>query len=76
MPLIEVTLAEGRDPERLRRLLRQVHDAVQSALDAPSESIRVILREVPPAHWSAGDVTLAERRQQDGAVVKGSGTDG
>jgi 4-oxalocrotonate tautomerase len=62
VPLIEVTLAEGRDQERVRTLMHQVHAAVRDALDAPDESIRVIVREVPATHWSAGDVTLAERQ--------------
>lgn len=62
MPLIEVTLTEGRDPERLRELIRSVHEAVRTSLDTPAESIRVIVREVPPALWSAGGTTLAEQR--------------
>jgi len=28
------------------------------------ESVRVVVREVPTTHWSAGDVTIAERRQE------------
>ena len=31
-------------------------------VDAPVESIRVVVREVPTTHWAAGDVTIAERR--------------
>lgn len=65
MPLIEVTLTEGRDPARLRELMRSVHAAVETSLDAPAQSIRVIVREVPPALWSAGGTTLAEQRGLD-----------
>ncbi|MFE9245942.1 4-oxalocrotonate tautomerase family protein [Nocardiopsis sp. NPDC006938] len=62
MPLIEVTLTEGRDPARLRALMKAVHEAVETSLDTPASSVRVIVREVPPALWSAGGTTLAERR--------------
>ncbi len=62
MPLVEITLAEGRTPEQLRSLLSAVTAAVSESVAAPVESIRVVLREVPPTHWAAGDVTLAERR--------------
>jgi 4-oxalocrotonate tautomerase len=62
MPIIEVTLVEGREPDRLRDLITRLTDAAVEAIDAPRESVRVILREVPPTHFATGDVTIAERR--------------
>ena len=62
MPLIEVTLAEGRTPVQLRTLISALTHATAEAVDAPVESIRVVIREVPLTHWGAGDVTIAERR--------------
>ncbi|MFE4837467.1 4-oxalocrotonate tautomerase family protein [Arthrobacter sp. NPDC056691] len=61
MPLIEVTLAEGRTPDQLRALLGDVHTAVERSLEVPGPSIRVIIREVPPEHWLSGGQTLAEK---------------
>ncbi|MFT3874416.1 MAG: 2-hydroxymuconate tautomerase family protein [Nocardioides sp.] len=66
MPFIDVTLTEGRTPEQLRALIAGLTDAAVAAIDAPRESVRVVLREVPQTHWAAGDVTIAERRQQQG----------
>ncbi len=66
MPLVEVTLVEGRSPEQLRTLVSALTDAVESAVAAPRPSIRVVLREVPATHWAAGDVTVAERREAGG----------
>jgi 4-oxalocrotonate tautomerase len=62
MPLVEITLVEGRPAEMLRELHHEVAAAVVRAIGAPLESVRVVLREVPDTHWSAGDVTIAERR--------------
>ncbi len=62
MPLIEVTLVEGRSPAQLRTLVSALTQAAVDAVDAPLESVRVILREVPATHFAAGDVTIAERR--------------
>ena len=59
MPLVEVTLAEGRTPAQIRALLHELHAAVVRAVDAAPASVRVIVWEVPAGHWSAGDVTLA-----------------
>jgi 4-oxalocrotonate tautomerase len=61
MPLVEVTLVEGRTPEQLRALISRLTGAVVDAVAVPKESVRVVLREVPATHWAAGDVTVAER---------------
>ncbi|HLL37311.1 MAG TPA: tautomerase family protein [Streptomyces sp.] len=61
MPLIEVTVAEGRSAERLRALMAALHRAVRESLEVRDEQIRVLVREVPAHLWSAGGVTLAER---------------
>lgn len=70
MPLVELTIAEGRAPQQLRGLISAVTTAVQESIDAPKETIRVILREVPLTHWAAGDVTLAERGATAGADAR------
>jgi len=66
MPLVEVTLVEGRTPAQLRALISAVTEAVVVSVDAPKQNVRVVVREVPPTHWAAGDVTIAERRASDG----------
>jgi 4-oxalocrotonate tautomerase len=62
MPLVEVTLVEGRTDEQLRTLISKLTAAVVDAVGAPKDNVRVVLREVPATHWAAGDVTIAERR--------------
>jgi 4-oxalocrotonate tautomerase len=62
MPLIEVTLVEGRTPEQLRALISALTTAACDTVGAPKESVRVVVREVRATHWAAGDVTIAERR--------------
>ncbi len=64
MPLIQVTLVEGRTPEQLRTLISKLTSAVTDAIGAPKEAIRVVLNEVPDTHWAAGDVTIAERNKK------------
>ena len=62
MPLVEVTLVEGRSDEQLRTLISRLTAAVVDAVGAPKENVRVVLREIPATHWAAGDVTIAEKR--------------
>lgn len=61
MPFIDVSLGTGRTPEQIRRLIHELTEAVQRAVGAPPANIRVVVREIPPTHWAAGDVTIAER---------------
>ena len=68
MPFVEITLAEGRPPEKLRALITAVTDAVCESIAAPKANVRVVIREVPKTHWAAGDVTLAERTAQSSAT--------
>jgi 4-oxalocrotonate tautomerase len=62
MPVIDVTLVEGRSAEALDDFVQALTEAAVSALDAPRESVRVILREVKPNQFAAGGVTIAQRR--------------
>jgi 4-oxalocrotonate tautomerase len=64
MPIVEITLVEGRRPDQLRTLISKVTQACVESVDAPVESVRVILREIPETHFAAGDVTIDERRAQ------------
>ena len=62
MPVIDVTMVEGRSPEQKDALVKALTEAAVGAVGAPIESVRVILREVPPSHFAAGGVTIAQRR--------------
>ena len=66
MPLVQVTLVEGRTPQQLRALIGALTEAVVTTVGAPKQNVRVVVHEVPPTHWAAGDVTIAERRETDG----------
>jgi 4-oxalocrotonate tautomerase len=78
MPIVEITLAEGRSPEMVRTLITALTNAVCESIAAPKANVRVVVREVPTTHWAAGDVTLAERAAQSPAppqsAAKPSGT--
>jgi 4-oxalocrotonate tautomerase len=54
MPLVQVTMLEGRTPEQKRALHAEVTEAVIRALGVKPESIRTVIYEVPAAHWAVG----------------------
>jgi 4-oxalocrotonate tautomerase len=60
MPIIDITLLEGRDLETKKLLMREVTDLVAARLGAPLQSIRVAIREIPKSHYSVGGVPKDE----------------
>ncbi len=64
MPIVEITMIEGRTPEAKRRLIAKVTDAIEELIAAP--------RELDPHHL-AGDSRAALRgRGQDQRKVRSS----
>ncbi len=60
MPIIDVTMIEGRSKQQKRSLIAELTMAAVRAVDAPVESVRVILREVPAEHFGVGGKSKAE----------------
>ena len=54
MPIVEVTLIEGRSFEKKKKMVEDVTNAVVSSLGAPREAVRIFIREVPAWHFAAG----------------------
>lgn len=52
MPIVDITLIEGRPAAKKQAMIEKVTDAIQDSLGAPRESIRIIIREVPGAHFA------------------------
>ncbi|MEV0362149.1 4-oxalocrotonate tautomerase family protein [Nocardia fusca] len=65
MPIIDVSLVAGRDPDTIRRLQAALHDATVQSLGVPADTVRVIVRPVHPDLWSSGNETITERRQRE-----------
>jgi len=60
MPIIDVTIIEGRSREKKAALIAELTDAAVRALDAPIAAVRVIIREVPPEHFGAAGISKAD----------------
>jgi 4-oxalocrotonate tautomerase len=57
MPIVEITLIEGRTPDAKKKLIKAVTDAIETSIEAPRQSIRIIIREVPAAHFAVAGET-------------------
>ena len=60
MPIIQITMLEGREQETIEQCIRDVAHSVHNSLGAPLSSIRVIVNEVPKNHFAVGDKLKSE----------------
>jgi 4-oxalocrotonate tautomerase len=51
MPIAQIYLLEGRSNEQKETLIEEVTTAIMKSINAPQESVRVILTEMPKQHF-------------------------
>lgn len=56
MPIVQITMIEGRSQEQKTAMYREVADALHRTLNAPLDNIRIMVYEVPPQHFSTAGV--------------------
>lgn len=60
MPIVHISLVEGRSDEAVKACIKAVARTVHETLGAPFDSIRVYATQVPGAHWAVGERTKDE----------------
>jgi 4-oxalocrotonate tautomerase len=69
MPIIHISLVEGRDSAKVKACVKAVAQTVAATLDAPLESIRVYATSTPAQHWAVGGKTKDEMQARP--VIEG-----
>jgi len=59
MPIVHLHILAGRSADLKARACAEVADALERTLAVSRSSIRVLITEVEPEHWSVGGVTKA-----------------
>ncbi|MFS0916499.1 2-hydroxymuconate tautomerase [Brevibacillus sp. 179-C 1.1 NHS] len=62
MPLIQINLLEGRSPEQKENLIYDVSHTVANILEAPIETVRVMINEMAPEHWGIAGESVKKRQ--------------
>ena len=57
MPIATINIVEGRTDEKKAILIRKVTEAISEAIDAPIETVRVIINEMPKTQFGVGGKT-------------------
>jgi 4-oxalocrotonate tautomerase len=62
MPLVHIDLIEGRSPEQLKGLVKDVTEAVTKNTGAPAEHVHVVLNEMAKNHYSVGGILKSDEK--------------
>lgn len=60
MPLVHISLMEGRTTEQKRVAIQKVTAALQEAFNAPPETIRIWFTDIPKTDFGIGGKTAKE----------------
>ena len=60
MPLAQIYMIEGRTEEQKKAVIEKVTKALQEAVDAPVQSVRVCIIEMPSTNWGLGGVSAKD----------------
>lgn len=61
MPIIQITMVAGRDNEVVENCIRKVAETVSETLNAPIETVRVMVTELPPNRFAVGTKLKSEK---------------
>lgn len=63
MPIVQITIVEGREEENIQRCIQEVARTVSRSLECPIETIRVVVSEVQPTRFAVGDKLKSNKNQ-------------
>ncbi len=63
MPLIQVTMLEGRTADQKRKLAKRITDAMVEEAGARREAVVVAFHEVSKESYASGGVLMADKQK-------------
>jgi 4-oxalocrotonate tautomerase len=60
MPFAQIYMLEGRTEEQKRAVIEKVTQALVEAVDAPVNTVRVLIQEVPKTNWGIAGVSAKD----------------
>ncbi len=60
MPIVQISLVQGRTPEKKEELIKNVTHAVADTLQIPIDRVHIVLNEVPKENIGRNGVPLSK----------------
>lgn len=54
MPLVTISIMNGRPVEQIEQMIRSVSEAIAGSLDAPIETVRIVVTEMADHQYGIG----------------------
>ncbi|GAK14249.1 4-oxalocrotonate tautomerase [Geomicrobium sp. JCM 19039] len=65
MPLIQVSIMEGRSEEKIEKLIHELTKTTAETLGSPIENVRVLVNEMPTTHWGIAGESVAKKKSKE-----------
>ncbi len=60
MPFAQIYMLEGRTEEQKKAVIEKVTQALVEAVNAPVNTVRVLIQEVPSTNWGIAGVSAKD----------------
>jgi 4-oxalocrotonate tautomerase len=60
MPIVQISLVQGRTPEKKEQLIKKVTEAIVEVLQIPEERVHIVLNDVPKENIGRGGIPLSK----------------
>jgi 4-oxalocrotonate tautomerase len=60
MPIVQISMIQGRTPEKKEQLIKKVTEAIIEVLKIPADRVRIVLNELPKENLGYGGVPLSK----------------
>ncbi len=60
MPIVQISMIQGRTPEKKAELIKKVTEAIVETLQIPKDRVRIVLNEVPKDNLGYGGIPLSK----------------
>lgn len=66
MPIVRVTMANGRTSEQKKRAAQEITETIVRRCNAHAEHVYVVFDDIAPDDWTVGGETIGERKAKRG----------
>ncbi|MDG2174621.1 MAG: tautomerase family protein [Gammaproteobacteria bacterium] len=65
MPIINISMVEGRSAEQKEAMGQAITRVVQETIGAPLDTIKIVINEIPPELWFSNGVSIQSRHESE-----------
>lgn len=66
MPIVDIHMLEGRNPQEKKALILKVTESITTTLNIPPERVRVMITEMPFENYGIAGLPVLEYRKKTG----------